>query len=155
MDRMRESVFAGLGDLTGRSFLDMFSGSGIIALEAASRGAEPIEAVERDPLKRAVLIENVSIAPVRIRCRFMAAELYIRRAKTNFDIIFCDPPFPYEYRPELIRDLGASRLLGEGSRLIIHRPRESPLAQSAGPLVLEMSKEYGRSVVDFFIFHRS
>ena len=41
MDRMRESVFAILGDLSGRSFLDIFSGSGIIALEAASRGADP------------------------------------------------------------------------------------------------------------------
>ena len=37
MDRMRESVFAVLGDLTGFSFCDLFSGSGIIGLEAASR----------------------------------------------------------------------------------------------------------------------
>ena len=48
MDRMRESVFAILGDLTGLSFLDLFSGSGIIALEAASRGAHPVVCVERD-----------------------------------------------------------------------------------------------------------
>ena len=45
MDRVRESVFSALGDLTGLSFLDFFSGSGIIALEAASRGASYIEAV--------------------------------------------------------------------------------------------------------------
>jgi 16S rRNA (guanine966-N2)-methyltransferase len=42
MDRMRESVFAVLGDLSGLSFLDLFSGSGIIAMEAASRGAYPL-----------------------------------------------------------------------------------------------------------------
>ncbi|GHV71251.1 hypothetical protein AGMMS49928_22220 [Spirochaetia bacterium] len=80
MDRMRESVFGVLGDLTGMSFLDLFSGSGIIALEAASRGAAPVEAVEADRLKRKTLLENAALAPQGIRCRFMAAELYIRRA---------------------------------------------------------------------------
>jgi 16S rRNA (guanine(966)-N(2))-methyltransferase RsmD len=59
MDRMRESIFAVLGDLSGLSFLDIFSGSGIIALEAASRGAGPVEAVEMDPHKRKTLIKNV------------------------------------------------------------------------------------------------
>jgi 16S rRNA (guanine(966)-N(2))-methyltransferase RsmD len=147
---MRESVFAVLGDLTGRSFLDMFSGSGIIALEAASRGAAPVEAVEQDPLKRKTLLQNVAIAAVRIRCRFMSAELYVKRGKESFDIIFCDPPFPYGYRWELVREIGASPLMREGSLLIIHRPREDPPAQSMEPLTLKRSKEYGRSVVDFF-----
>ncbi|MFW6253274.1 MAG: RsmD family RNA methyltransferase, partial [bacterium] len=39
MDRMRESMFSILGPLHGRSFLDLFGGSGIVALEAVSRGA--------------------------------------------------------------------------------------------------------------------
>ncbi len=59
MDRMRESVFSILQDLSGSSFLDIFSGSGIIALEAASRGADPIEAVEMDPLKRKTIKKRV------------------------------------------------------------------------------------------------
>ena len=51
MDRMRESLFSILGDLTGKSFLDMFAGSGILSLEAASRGATKIDLVEKDKLK--------------------------------------------------------------------------------------------------------
>jgi 16S rRNA (guanine(966)-N(2))-methyltransferase RsmD len=148
MDRMRESVFAVLGDLTGLSFLDLFSGSGIIALEAASRGAEPVEAVEMDKLKRKTLLENVSMAPVRINCRFMAAELYVKRAKKSFDIIFCDPPFPYQYKQELAAAIAASPLMAAGSRLLIHRPREEDEGLPPG-LMLEDSREYGRSVVDF------
>ncbi|GAB1481248.1 hypothetical protein MASR2M78_00630 [Treponema sp.] len=108
MDRMRESVFAVLGDLTGKSFLDVFTGSGIIALEASSRGAAPVEAIEMDPLKRATLLKNVSIAPIRINCHFIAAELYIKRAKKSFDLIFCDPPFPYAYKKELLERIEAS-----------------------------------------------
>ncbi|HOX18306.1 MAG TPA: RsmD family RNA methyltransferase, partial [Spirochaetales bacterium] len=42
MDRMRESVFAVLGDLSGMSFLDLFAGSGVLGLEAASRGASRV-----------------------------------------------------------------------------------------------------------------
>jgi 16S rRNA (guanine(966)-N(2))-methyltransferase RsmD len=151
MDRMRESVFATLGDLSGLSFLDLFSGSGVIALEAVSRGASPVEAVEKDPLKRKTLLENVSIAPVRINCRFMAVELYVQRAKTPFNVIFCDPPFPYQFKWELVKAIAAASLMVEGSRLLIHRPREE-VPESLANLRLEQSKEYGRSVVDFFIY---
>jgi 16S rRNA (guanine(966)-N(2))-methyltransferase RsmD len=149
MDRMRESVFAILGDLRGRSFLDLFSGSGVLALEAASRGASPVEAVEKDPLKRKTLLENLSIAPELIRCRFMAAELYIRRARRPFDLIFCDPPFPYRFRGELLGAIARSSLMGDETRLLLHRPREDRFPEGLGELHREDSREYGRSVVDF------
>ena len=150
MDRMRESVFAALGDINGLSFLDIFSGSGIIALEAASRGATYIEAVELDPLKRKIIIENVKISPVRINCRFMSAELYVKRAKQNFDIIFCDPPFPYKYKWELINSIAASPLVIQGSRLLLHRPGEDSNNTTSDKLILEETRKYGRSNVDFF-----
>ena len=155
MDRMRESVFAVLGDLTGATFLDIFSGSGIIALEAASRGAVYIEAVEMDFLKREILLSNVKLSPVRINCRFMSAELYVKRAKRPFDIIFCDPPFPYKYKWELIQSIATSPLMEEGSRLLLHCPREDFMADKPeGNLILEDFREYGRSVVNFFKFFR-
>ena len=150
MDRMRESVFGVLGDLTGQSFLDLFSGSGIIALEAASRGANPVEAVEMDSIKRKTLIENVSLSPVRIQCRCMAVELYVRRAKTPFNIIFCDPPFPYKFKWELAASIAASPLMEGGSRLLIHRPRQNAFDLPPEGLRFEESRTYGRSVVDFF-----
>ena len=58
MDRMRESVFSILGDLTGKSWLDLFSGSGTIAIEAASRGATHIELCEKDKIKTPTLLKN-------------------------------------------------------------------------------------------------
>ena len=151
MDKMRESVFACLGDLTGLSFLDIFTGSGIIAIEAASRGASFIEAVEQDKLKRKTLLDNVSIAPVRINCRFMPAELYVKRAKTAFDIIFMDPPFPYQYKWELTEKIALSGLTAGESRLLIHRPREDAQKTEIQYLEKTDSREYGRSIVDFFL----
>ena len=51
MDKMKESVFSILSDITDLSFLDLFSGSGSIALEASSRGANPVTLVEKDRIK--------------------------------------------------------------------------------------------------------
>jgi 16S rRNA (guanine(966)-N(2))-methyltransferase RsmD len=151
MDRMRESVFAALGDLEGLSFLDIFSGSGIIALEAASRGARYIEAVEMDSLKRKTLIRNVSISPVRIHCRFMAAELYVERARRSFDCIFLDPPFPYRFKWELVKSIAASPLSPEGARILLHRPREDFFEGEIPFTRREPPREYGRSVVEFLL----
>ena len=152
MDRMRESIFAILGDLSNKSFLDIFSGSGIIALEAASRGASYIEAVEADPKKRVILLENVKISPVRINCRFMSAELYVKRAKRAFDYIFCDPPFPYKYKRELLSSIAASGLMNTGSTLLIHRPKEDFCDDPSPNLFLLDSREFGRSIVNFYEF---
>ena len=167
MDSMRESVFATLGNLTDSSFLDLFSGSGIIALEAASRGATHIEAVESDVQKRKTLLKNVSMAPVRIHCHFQPAENYIKRAKRGFSYIFCDPPFNYRFKWDLLHSIMLSPLAETGSLILLHRPREDAMpldllhpsgmqADSAGPdpdtpalFYLEQTKTYGRSQVDF------
>ena len=155
MDRMRESVFASLGDISGKSFLDIFTGSGIIALEAASRGAVYIEAVEADLLKRPALLENVKISPVRINCHFVSAELYVKRAKRSFDYIFCDPPFPYKYKKELLKAIAESNLMDSGSCLLLHRPREDLCDTPSARLFRKTCKEFGRSVVDFYEFFDS
>ena len=155
MDQMRESVFACLGDLSGRSFLDMFSGSGIIALEAASRGAIHVEAVENDPLKRRTLLQNVSISPIRIQCRFMSAELYVQRARRSFDIIFLDPPFPYRFKWELIQNIANSLLVSNETIILLHRPAQDTFPENFDQKLIQSdSREYGRSVVDFFRVNR-
>jgi 16S rRNA (guanine(966)-N(2))-methyltransferase RsmD len=156
---MRESVFAVLGDLQGSSFLDLFSGSGIIALEAASRGASLVEAVESDPLKRKTILDNAALSPVPVRCHFMAAELYIKRARKPFDYIFCDPPFPYKYKKNLLLSIETSSLLSGPSLVLIHRSKSEhldlelrvpPKQEPFTGLVLRETRFYGASAVDFF-----
>ena len=150
MDRMRESVFAVLGDLTGLSFLDLFSGSGIIALEAASRGAAPVMCVERDRAKFPVLLRNVSIAEQRIECKAQPVELFLARNRQPFDMVFLDPPFPYAYKLDLLKALGSGASLKSGGLALIHFPKEDRLPSDVGPLVLEDERIYGRSIVRFY-----
>ena len=115
MDRMRESVFAILGDLTGKSWLDLFSGSGTIAIEAVSRGASSVELCEKDRIKVNTVLENVSVTEkecgVKIQCHFMPVEYFIKRCKSQFDYIFFDPPFPYKFNEQLIADLVETDLI--------------------------------------------
>lgn len=150
MDRMRESVFAVLGDLTGLSFLDLFSGSGIVALEAASRGASPVVCVEKDPDKFAILVRNVSIADERIECRSMPVERFVLRNKCSYSVVFCDPPFPYRFRLDLIRSLAEGPTLAPGGLLLIHYPHEDPLPEELDCLTMDDEREYGRSRVRFY-----
>jgi 16S rRNA (guanine966-N2)-methyltransferase len=150
MDRMRESVFAILGDLTGLSFLDLFSGSGVIIMEAASRGAFPLTCVEKDPAKFPVLLRNVSIGDEHVECKSMPAERFILRNKTSYSIVFCDPPFPYRYRVELLESLAKGPTLSSGGLLLIHYPHEDPLPNFLLSLGLEDEREYGRSIVRFY-----
>jgi 16S rRNA (guanine966-N2)-methyltransferase len=150
MDRMRESVFSILGPLEGLSFLDLFAGSGIIALEAASRGAAPVHCVERDRDKLGLLIKNVSLSKERIQCHCVPVERFILRSELSFSVIFCDPPFPYAHKADIIKSIADKGLLELEGRLLIHYPVEEILPDNYGNLIKMDEREYGRSVVRFY-----
>ena len=149
MDRMRLSLFSILGNIAELSFLDLFSGSGICALEAASRGAKPVVAVEKDVIKFGTLLNNVSIAENKIMCKRMSTELFIKRNTQVFDIIYIDPPFPYKFHKELLTMLSNSPSTKEGSLILMHRPKEKPNDEIEGLVKID-ERHYGRSIVDFY-----
>lgn len=159
MDKMRESVFNIIGfSLEGKSFLDLFSGSGTIALEAVSHGASAVTLCEMDKSKAKTILKNVKMAEevgVRINCRFMAVELFLKRCKEKFDYIFLDPPFPYKFRKELVETAGARELLTKNGQLLIHYPAEDPLPDKIGNLVLSDKRIYGRSTVNFYRYEEN
>lgn len=154
MDRMRESLFDILdSQLKGKSFLDLFSGSGTIALEAVSHGATNVSLCEMDRSKAKIIFKNVSMAEelgVRINCHFMAVELYLKRCKEKFDFVFFDPPFPYKFRLELLQILESRKILNPEGTVLIHYPAEDPLPEKIGSLELVDKRIYGRSIVNFY-----
>ena len=152
MDRMRESVFAVLrGLLPGAAFLDLFSGSGIVGLEAWSRGAASVALVEKDAGKRRILAENAALAEGGARVHIMPAERFIKFSKAGpFDIVFLDPPFPYRYKEQLLRMLASSPLLAENGLVLIHYPGEEELPENIPGLARTDLRVYGRSRVGFY-----
>ena len=158
MDKMRESVFSILSQkLDGKSFLDLFSGSGTIALEAVSHGAANVTLCEMDRTKAPIIFKNVKMAEevgVRVKCHFMAVELFLKRCKEKFDFIFLDPPFPYKFRLELLETIGKKEMITEDGTVMIHYPAEDKLPEVIGNLVLTDQRIYGRSIVNFYKYDR-
>ncbi|MCX7787241.1 MAG: 16S rRNA (guanine(966)-N(2))-methyltransferase RsmD [Spirochaetes bacterium] len=152
MDRMRESVFSILqSELGGASFLDLFCGSGIIGIEAYSRGASTVVFVEKDPKKRSTLFQNVSLLEGKGIIHIMPVERYLRFAKEGpFHLVFLDPPYPYRFRHDLLKQLNSSSLINPDSLVLIHHPKEDPLPEEVGRLHLEQQRAYGRSIVSFY-----
>ncbi len=156
MDRMRESMFGILasasgGSLEGCSFLDLFSGSGIVALEAASRGANPVVLVEKDTQKGKVMRENMSIASdQKLTLYLMSVEQFMARSKDKFDFIHLDPPFPLEGKTTLLEQLDKADLLTEGGTITIHYPREDRLGETIAGLERYDLRTYGRSYLGFY-----
>ena len=105
-ERVKEAVFSMLQfDIEGRRILDLFSGSGQMALEALSRGASSAVMVDmnRDAVK--IIEENALKAKLYPQCKIWRMDYmdYIRRNHgETFDIVFVDPPYAAKlYRPVL------------------------------------------------------
>ena len=114
MDRMRESMFSILGDLGGLSFLDLFAGSGVVALEALSRGAARTTLVEKDAGKRRTIMKNLTIAedvsgtkPATLVIR--PVERFLRPGMERFDVIHLDPPLSHEREDPISYPCGKGR----------------------------------------------
>jgi len=106
-DRVRETLFNWLGQtLYGRTCLDLFAGSGALGFEAASRGAERVVMVEKNPVVFRALqdnIEKLACATVFASCQD-GLEFACRDAR-RYDVIFLDPPFDSDYLPKLLEIL--------------------------------------------------
>jgi 16S rRNA (guanine966-N2)-methyltransferase len=149
-ERVREALFAMLGDLDGDRALDLFAGSGALGIEALSRGAEHAVFVERDALAVRVLRENLAAlevpaaaAEVR-RGDALRALRSARERKETYDLVFIDPPY------DQARDLGSELsallepLLAPGARIVVESDRRAPLALSAP---IERQRRYGDTLI--------
>ena len=152
MDRMRESLFSILGDLSGCSFLDLFSGSGCVAIEAASRGAEPIHLVEMDRGKKETIEKNLSFVEEEKHLYMMDAMRYIMTSVMRYDIIYADPPFNMEGKVALAERIAKKGILKEHGLFIIHYPEEENKLwpERIEGLIFKDERKYGRSMVRFY-----
>jgi 16S rRNA (guanine966-N2)-methyltransferase len=149
MDRMRESVFAILGQLEGKRFLDLFSGSGILSLEALSRGASRADLVENDPAKKKTILENFSWVTDAWRLHLMKVEDFLQRTTDRWDLIFLDPPFAYPSKTKLLDQIYERQLLEPDGLILLHHPTDENLERDHQKLNLVDRRQYGGSTVLF------
>jgi len=152
MDRMRESLFSILGSIEGVSFLDLFSGSGCVGIEAASRGAGLVHLVEKDRGKKAVIEKNISMVDSEIKLFMADALRFIRMAKIQYDIVYADPPFPKNGKVNLLKLVDGEDILKDNGLFIIHYPAEEKFEwpNEQGKLQFIDERKYGRSLLRFY-----
>jgi 16S rRNA (guanine966-N2)-methyltransferase len=126
-DRVRETVFNWLGqNLTGKTCLDLFAGSGAMGFEAMSRGARSIILIESNKTVYADLVDNARLLRAdNILIKNQNAQSFINQINEAFDIIFIDPPHKSNLLQQCLRALSDSILVNE-STLIYIEYQESP-----------------------------
>ncbi|MGL4230387.1 MAG: 16S rRNA (guanine(966)-N(2))-methyltransferase RsmD [Casimicrobium sp.] len=98
-DRVRETLFNWLGqDLTGKRCLDVFSGSGAHAFEAASRGASKVIAIESARTVAQNIAQNQKLLDFKNLSIINGdAFAFLASTQEKFDVIFLDPPFAQDW----------------------------------------------------------
>ena len=121
-DRVRETLFNWLGqDLTGKTCLDLFAGSGALGFEAASRGAQRVVMIERDPAAARALQENIAtLAAQSVELQRADALEFLRSDAGIYDVVFLDPPFSADYLRQVFPGLTAR--LAHGAMVYIEAP---------------------------------
>ena len=157
-DRVRESVFAalGAGRIEGARVLDLFAGSGALAIESLSRGAAQAVLVERDRDAVSAIVENLSSTELTERARVHRGDVstFLAQASTSegpFTLVFLDPPYELEDNllTALMASLDVSGLLDPEATVVIERSARGAPPDLPAPWRSSWSRSFGDTLVVF------
>lgn len=149
-DKVRGSIFNILqNQIEGRTFLDLFAGSGSMGIEALSRGAASATFVEKE--RRAVQCIKENLESLQIEAEVFATDALsavkrLIKASRQFDLIYIDPPYALDIEPllELVQPI----LAPEGT-LILEQSKRAKIEPNGLKQVDE--RHFGDTVIYFFI----
>jgi len=138
--------------LAGLSFCDLYSGSGAVGLEAASRGAGPVLLVEADRRTAALAQRNAADLELSAEVRTARVEDLLRRPVPRaFDVVFADPPYDLgrdQIQSVLFR-IAIGGWLAEKGLAVVERSRRSAPLIWPDILARTWSRTYGETVLEF------
>jgi len=127
----KEGVFSVIQfDLAGKTFLDLFAGSGQMGLEAISRGALHSTFVDCSEDSLNVVRKNVEKTGFSLQSRLVRSEYgeYIKSASKrgqSFDFVFADPPYDKDLGPELVKRILRAGLVKPGGLLMVETANDT------------------------------
>ncbi|HEX6263551.1 MAG TPA: RsmD family RNA methyltransferase [Actinomycetota bacterium] len=145
-DRAREGLFSSLGEqVVGARVLDLFAGTGAMALEALSRGAASATLVDSSPDAVRTIRENLTRTGLQGEAVRLDAIRFLSRPIEGFDLVLLDPPWRH---PEtVVRDVleALEPHLASGATVAITRPRRA--STDVIPVNLQVVKhlDYGET----------
>lgn len=151
-DRVREAIFSALGEIAGARVLDLYCGTGALAIEALSRGAASAVLVDRDTRPA---LGNVERLGLDRRVRLVRADVLRwlgsgggEAGAAGFDLVFVDAPYRLADRVGQELDIQLPRLLVEGGRAIVESGARRPLQIRS--LARLRQRRYGGTDVSFY-----
>lgn len=158
-DRVREAMFSMLASdgllEPGARVLDLYAGSGALALEAISRGAGEAVLVEHGRDALGAIRENVRALDVEDRARVVASRVdralaSLRDGSARFDLVFVDPPYADVPTPAFARVLAdaAGLLTDQGALVLEHASGDAP--PDVAGLAVDRTRRYGDTAVTLF-----
>lgn len=153
LDRVRENVFNILQHkVRGAHVLDLFSGSGAMAFEAISRGAESAVLVDHDRAAHAVEKRNAQKLRMEEQCRIINSDWQqavrmLQGAGERFDLVLLDPPYKMHDMSPVMEALKGV-LAPEAVILLEHEAKAFP--STCDGFHLFDSRKYGIAGVSFF-----
>ncbi|GJM56842.1 16S rRNA (guanine(966)-N(2))-methyltransferase RsmD [uncultured Dubosiella sp.] len=154
-DKIRQSLFnIWQWDIPGSHFLDVFSGSGSMGLEALSRGADRVVMIEKAPKAVKVINQNIKKCHLENKnVQVLAANVFtaLPALHEKFDIIYLDPPYTVDeiFQP-VMELLGSLDLLNEDGIVVIRTRKEKEMDEEYGRLEKYRDKVYGISRAHFY-----
>lgn len=140
-DIVREAMFSALDSrqvVVDANVLDLYAGSGALAIEALSRGAHRAVLVDRDRAALSAIRANVDVLGLEATTRVVAQD--VRQflggsppAEAPFDLVFADPPYDTsdETVTEMLTALTAPGWLAAGALISVERPVRHPVTAPA------------------------
>ena len=144
-DRIKETLFNIINpSVYGSIFLDLFSGSGGIGIEALSRGAKEAVIVENNPKAMACVKENLKFTRLEQKAVTLTTDvmdaLYRLEREKVFDIIFMDPPYDRGLERRVLEYLSGSELVYEDTLIIVEAAKDTDFSY-AGELGFDVVRE--------------
>ena len=146
-DRVREALFSILGNVGDLRVLDLFAGSGALALEALSRGAAEATLVDSAGPAVTVIRRNLAALGLDAEVVRQPADRFLQAASRDarqYDLVFLDPP--YRHASTLGRELTSALtpILARDARVVAESDRRSPLGLE---LSLLDERRYGDTLI--------
>ncbi len=159
-ERIKEAIFSSLQfDIPNRRVLDLFAGSGQLALEALSRGAASAFFVDSERAAIEVIKRNAMATELADKCKYLVSDWrnYIRKAAgdAEYDLIFVDPPYAMECCSDALNRLEKSGLLANGAIVVLESGTEAINCAEFPNFDVIKSSHYGKKTfVNILLYHK-
>jgi 16S rRNA (guanine966-N2)-methyltransferase len=142
-DRLKETLFNIINlEIKNSNFLDLFSGSGAIGIEALSRGAKECHFVELS--KECCKIINANLINTNLINKATVincdCQTYIKSTNKKFDIIFIDAPYSLGVIPKLLQYIVSLKLLNDNGFIIVEQSSKDEIPETEGLEIFKIKK---------------